>query len=370
MNKKILMTVGLIGILIPFNTKALTGSVNLSCTTTTLKPGESTNCTIKGNINEEVSAVSIKLGVGDSLTLSNVKTDASWQGDGEGGNIELYTDSNKKGEFPIATFTVKADSLKEGANTNITLSNVNLSDKDFTETTFNVNPLNIRIPSTINTLSALTIDGTSVSEFSADKTTYNLSVASNKTSINIAATATDSYSKVTGDTGAKALKYGSNTFNVKVTSEMGVEKNYNITIIRPEVRELKSLSINDEVITLNKGVYEYNYTVKNEITSVDLKAELNNTDEATFVDEFGVRKIEELKEGNNEILVKVKDSNNEELTYKIIVNRLNAEGKDVTVEKNPSTWSGVGYGIFALVTVIGGAVFFLVRKRSKFPKKA
>ena len=136
MNKKILMTVGLIGILIPFNTKALTGSVNLSCTTTTLKPGESTNCTIKGNINEEVSAVSIKLGVGDNLTLSNVKTDSSWQGDGEGGNIELYTDSNKKGEFPIATFTVKSDSLKEGANTNITLSNVNLSDKDFTETTY------------------------------------------------------------------------------------------------------------------------------------------------------------------------------------------------------------------------------------------
>ena len=38
-----------------------------------------------------------------------------------------------------------------------------------------------------------------------------------------------------------------------------------------KVRELKSLSINDEAITLNKGVYEYNYTVKNEITSVDLK---------------------------------------------------------------------------------------------------
>ena len=124
MNKKIIMTLGLVGVLIPLNTKALTGNVNLSCEATTLKPGESTNCTIKGNINEEVSAVSIKLGVGDNLTLSNIKTDSSWQGDGEGGNIELYTDTNKTGNFPIATFTVKADSIKEGANTNITLSNI------------------------------------------------------------------------------------------------------------------------------------------------------------------------------------------------------------------------------------------------------
>ena len=138
-----ILTISLLAL--PMSANTLTGSVDIQCAKTELKVDESTTCTIKGNTTDEVSAVSMKLGVGSNLTLTSVTTDSIWQGDGEGGNIELYTDSNKSGNFNIATFTIKADSVSSSVTTNVSLSNVNLSDKNFEETSIKVNPLSVSI---------------------------------------------------------------------------------------------------------------------------------------------------------------------------------------------------------------------------------
>jgi len=266
MKNKIMIIIGLLGIIIPFNAKALTGSVNLSCSSTRLKPGEKTNCTINANIKEEVSSLNMKLELGENLSLVSIKTDDSWQGDGDGGDITLYTGDNKQGQFPIATFTVQANSINTGSDSEIKLTSVKLyadANNEFAETVFNINPLKIRVQSTINTLKSLTIDGESISGFSPNITTYNLTVDSNKKNININAIATDSeHSTISGDLGVKTLNYGINTFTVKVKSETGVEKKYNIVVTRPESRELKSLSINNNDIKLTSGTYQYNYLLK------------------------------------------------------------------------------------------------------------
>jgi len=108
-----------------------------------------------------------------------------------------------------------------------------------------------------------------------------------------------------------------------------------------------------------------------------------------------------LNEGINEILIKIKDNNGEMLIYKIIINKLTTENettenetnknqnsevsqtpngtedkKTDTVEdkeevksENPSTWGGISSIIFVSVIIIGGGIFLIIRKYSKFPKK-
>ena len=116
--KKNIFLIGVIcSILIPINVSALTGSVSLSCDKTKLKPNEETTCSVKANTNDEVSAVGARIVLGSNLTLTSVTTDSAWQGDGNDGNIQLYIGENKKGNFNIATFKVKAGSVNTGADT-------------------------------------------------------------------------------------------------------------------------------------------------------------------------------------------------------------------------------------------------------------
>ena len=94
---------------------------------------------------------------------------------------------------------------------------------------------------------------------------------------------------------------------------------------------------------------------------------------------YGPRTISDLKVGENEILLKVKDSNSNELTYKIIVKRLEkgevptTTKKQVTTTssskvdtnediKNPST-GDTGYIMLILIVlaVLGYAVYKLKR---------
>lgn len=368
MKKTIITLVGLIIVLLPLKLEALTGNVNLNCSSETIKPGEYTNCTISGNTDEEISALAIKLTLGDNLALSEIETDSSWQGDGEEGDIQLFTDKNKKGDFPIATFKVKASSSAQPTNTNIVLKEIKLTDSNFKETSLENVKLDVRIPSIVNTLNNLTIDGTSISGFSSNKSDYELTLDSNKTRVNIGAIATDSNSKIEGDLGVKKLKYGINLFNVRVIAETGESKVYKIKINRPEIRELKTLIINGENIELKNGIYEYKYIVKNDITSIDLKAEINNKDEVQFIDGYGERIVEQLKVGYNDILIKIKDKNNEELIYTLKINRLNEENRDITIEENPKTLKKSNYNILIFVIFVAIVIYVFIRKKTKFQK--
>ena len=94
-----------------------------------------------------------------------------------------------------------------------------------------------------------------------------------------------------------------------------------------------------------------------------------------FVDGFGSRTVEDLKVGNNEVLIKVADGYNEELIYKITINRLDEEGKDVapkTDDKKSGTVSNpktgvTGVSISLVVACIVG--YAVAKKKSLFKKR-
>lgn len=208
------------------------GKIKIECDSNNVLPGENLTCAIKGeNFTTELSSYSTKLILGNNLNLVTIEKDPSWEGSGEGGIIDLYTDTNKTGNFNIATFIIKADNINSGFDSNISLQNTIISDENFEENSVNDTSLNIRVQSTVNTLSSLTITQINF-DFDKDITTYNLTTELEQVTIN--ATTTDSNANISGDTGIKNLNYGANTLKIIVTSESGNQKVYTLIIDRPE----------------------------------------------------------------------------------------------------------------------------------------
>lgn len=436
MKKKIIIFIALIGVLLPVNVKALTGSINLSCDKIKLNPNEETTCYVKGNINEEVSGIDATLVLGDNLTLSSITKDSIWDSGDVGtdsNKIVLVTSNNPKGSFNVVTFKVKAGS-KSNIDTKISLSSVKLSNAtDFTETDFTVDDVSIRIPSTVNTLSSLTVSGTTFN-FNENTTSYELEVDSDKVTIN--ATRKDTNSVVSGDTGSKNLKYGLNTFYVKVTSESGSVKTYTLKITRLDNRSKENYILNFKFsnydLDFSKDKTNYDLIVNNKITRIascygemnddtilcidaenlkysdkaninilindknlnDLfdeeKIELKCNDDETSCEVYfennkigvveykddkksGYVILDDLKVGNNELKVIVTAENEEERTYILNINRKNEEGKiiDKTEEEITSN-SGTGsiyMIIVGIVMVVALVVLFIVLRRKNLFNK-
>lgn len=436
MKKKIIIFIALISVLLPINVKALTGSINLSCDKIKLIPNEETTCYVKGNIDEEVSGIDATLVLGDNLTLSSITKDSIWDSGDVGtdsNKIVLVTSNNPKGSFNVVTFKVKAGS-KSNIDTKISLSSVKLSNAtDFTETDFTVDDVKIRIPSTVNTLSSLTVSGTTFN-FNENTTSYELEVDSDK--VTISATRKDTNSVVSGDTGSKNLKYGLNTFYVKVTSESGSVKTYTLKITRPDNRSkenyMLSFKFGNYDLDFSKDKTNYDLIVNNKITRIascygeidddtilcidaenlkysdkaninilindknlnDLfdeeKIELKCNDDETSCEVYfennkigvveykddkksGYVILNDLKVGNNELKVIVTAENEEERTYILNINRKNEEGKiiDKTEEEITSN-SGTGsiyMIIVGIVMVVALVVLFIVLRRKNLFNK-
>lgn len=380
MNKKIFMVASAIVLfLLPVHVSALTGSTNIKCQKTTLSPNESTTCTITGTSSSEVSAIEMELEVGANLKLTSINTDSSWQGDGEDGIIILYTDKNKTGTFDIGTFTVQAGNINTGYTSNVKVKEPLFMGSDaenFAEFSAPADSVSIRISSNINTLKSISIDGNKIDSFASNKTSYSIDVDASKTSITIAVETENDKATVTGDVGNKQLEYGKNTFAIEVKAENGSTNKYNIIVNRNEIRKLKSLKANDEIIELKDEQYEYSLTVKNDITSIKLSGELENADLVKFVEDYNLREINDLEVGNNEILIKIKDNNDDILTYKLTINRLDKDGNDVSEKnstnnenpiENPKT--GINNYLMIVLGTLGIVlvVYYKFRKHSKFP---
>lgn len=235
-----------------YSTSATTenlGKVKITCDKTNVLPSETLTCAIKGeNFTTAISSFRTKIILDNNLSLESIEKDDIWEGSGEGGIIDLYTDVNKSGNFNIAVFTVKATNIQTGLNSNILLQDTVISDQNFDEYNIENPSLNIRIQSTINTLSSLTITGLNFN-FDKDTTTYNLTTELSEVTIN--ATSTDQKSTITGDVGTKPIKVGTNNFAITVTSESGAKKVYTLIITRPEKLIFsQDIGVNEDEMTL------------------------------------------------------------------------------------------------------------------------
>ena len=72
----------------------------MSCNDDVVSNGNIT-CNISGNSSNIVTAISIMVKVGNNISFAKFEPSSIWQGDGDNGDIELYTAMDVLGNFDI-----------------------------------------------------------------------------------------------------------------------------------------------------------------------------------------------------------------------------------------------------------------------------
>ena len=169
-----------------------------------------------------------------------------------------------------------------------------------------------------NNLKSITgIDGL---PFDPYKTSYDIEVPFETTSLTVGAIAQDSKATVSINNGKlSGLKVGeTNSVTITVRAEDGSIKIYTVNIKRSQYKsetDLEKLIVNDKNI-IKEGQDEYTVTVPSSTKSVDVSAIPKSKDATVTI--IGNKN---LNDGNNKVLVQVKDKNGFIKTYILNVNR-------------------------------------------------
>lgn len=228
--------------IIPLNEVFASSELNISCPAGGIV-GSVINCEILSKNDVEISAVKTNLMLSDNLEFVSFNKDSVWQGDGSNGEISLYTYPNLNGDFRLGTVSIriKNESSKTGT---ITLGDIYFYKGDFSKVSANNKSINVKILSTNNYLSSLSLVGFGISpSFNRDVLEYSATVDSDVVAIE--ASSEDSGAIIEG-IGTKNLSYGVNNFSIVVTSESGSKREYKLFITRDEKVEDNKNNDNNE----------------------------------------------------------------------------------------------------------------------------
>lgn len=257
-----------------------------------------------------------------------------------GQNFTADSASGKSGSFSfIELVFTPTSSFKAGEKTTISLGNVETSDGDNTlSCTSSSLTVTMKAPKSKNNyLSSLKIDQGNIS-FNKSKDTYSIVVEHDISKVTIDAKAEDSKSKVSG-TGSKALNDYENVFKIVVTSESGAKKTYTVIVTRKdkdgkttkpvEKKEtdkelekendnikptLNGLKIDGYDLDFDKDKYSYRIDLKENDTKLNIIPDYDKTKYTCEIVEPKDYVI-----GENQVKIILKDKDNNEIEYSIIV---------------------------------------------------
>lgn len=290
------------------NSSIINETLLINCERNILSPSEEVECLISGSdFATQISSFHAEIVLGNELTLVTTSKDDVWEGDMENGIIDLYTDNNKSGNFNIGKFKIKAGNITNGVDSNILLTDIEVSDEKFDTYKIEDVLLQLRIGSSINTLSSLTVSNATFN-FESNITTYNLNIDLDE--ITISATPTSNTAKVTG-TGIKKLNYGINSFNIVVESEVGTQKTYTINVNRPHQLSFDDgVSVDDEKKYLSFNIDKYEF-LKNDILNM-----INTSGEISITPNKQYSSNNQMGTGSD---IKITFGDKSELNYKVII---------------------------------------------------
>ena len=263
MRKKIFSIIIFIIMILPFYVNADTGNITISCNPSAIKAGNTTECTINGKTDNEITSIDTTINLSDNLEIVSFTPQSSWQGnDLSDKKISVYREETVKSDFTIGLLTLKAKDNVTNKDEKITLSNTTFS-HDKEEYEIVDASANIRIPSSNNNLSSIKVNGDGAF-FSKNKTSFDIELKDS--TANIVVTKEDSKAKVTGD-GTKNLNYGKNTYNIVVTAEDGTKKTYTLNITRPDSRSKENYLLDFNFVNydigFDKNKTSYELTIDN-----------------------------------------------------------------------------------------------------------
>lgn len=132
--KRKLIILLLFVLLFPIRINALTGNVVIECDNDQPKTGQTVKCYIRcKNVNGGVSSFHGIISLNGNISITKIEKDSIWEGAVDNGTIDLYTDTNKNGNFNIASFEIKSST---GGESKINLNDIKIGDANFNEFTF------------------------------------------------------------------------------------------------------------------------------------------------------------------------------------------------------------------------------------------
>lgn len=263
----------------------------------------------------------------DTIKVVFVYDKTKYKGSGSSENITLKSGLNK------ISYTIKNIETLETLETYV----INITKEDNR--------------SSDNSLSSLKIGNTQV--VLSEKNEYDVFVDSKLKSVELKATLKDNKSKFVSGYGERignnsiTLNGETTKVEVKVSAENESIRTYLINIIKKDYKDptntLKSLKIDKIPFTFKTNIYEYNLTVENDIS--EIKIDLVKTSDKSSVEYLENVK---LKEGVNNLVIKVIAESGDVKEYKInitrnelvpLVNNIEIENLDFTFDKNKTNYS-------------------------------
>ena len=312
-----ILLICLLGI-IPTTANAAGFSVNINCPSTS-----SAGAQISCNISATPSGVTLNgvngtFNLGSGLTFKGF-TASSGFSDYSGGSSSGFVLGKTSGFSSTTTLGTLNVAIPSDATSNQTytvgLTNVAASDTEYNDYNANSVSATIRIKSNENRLSSLSISGGSIN-FNPDTTSYSTTI--NSQTATISAIKKDSSSSMIGNLGTVSLNYGTNTFKISVTSEIGVTRTYTINITRPDTRSknnyLSSLVVSNTNISFNRDTLVYNLSTTSDNVQISATKD-DNKASVTGTGRFN------LNYGTNTYRVNVTAENGSTRTYTININR-------------------------------------------------
>ena len=343
-------------IAIPFNVDAA-GSVSVSISCKDVILGKTTECSITGRATgTDVSGFQASYTLSSNVSFVSFKP-IGWQGDGDGGKIELYTDNNKSGSFAIGTITLKGNKVGKAS---IVINNVGASDPDFNEiggiknaassfyvnnqttttttkkttrktsTTTNKNnrttvtTMHISTSTThttTTTLVPLRLSSVKVDNFDVSYQDGKYYVTVDPTTEEVSVTATAAAGIQIIGTGKRSLVEGKNVVDLVLRDATNRTQTVQVVITRPEGSgvydtKLSELKVVDYKLEFDPSIYEYTVTVPYNAKEAYVIAKALNKDVIITGDG-----LKTLSKGENKVYVKVSYGNLAATEYTITIKR-------------------------------------------------
>lgn len=244
--------------------------------------------------------------------------------------------------------------LNEGKNN----YNIVVTASDGTSTTYKINIIREEANDDAS-LKSLDVKGLTLTpKFKSNIFHYEIDTTQDIEQITIDAKPTYEYAKIYGN-GTYALATGKNNYYIKVVAENGSEVKYELVVNKNYGSSyLKDLKVANYSLTptFNKDTYIYKLTVKSNVDNIDINAVTNDNDQLEIVGN------ENLKNGDNEVLIRVTGNDKKTTTYKIIVNKLSKE-KEIVIKKN-NTLITILFVIFVISILIMASCIAIFLKRN------
>ena len=297
----------------------------------------------------------------DPCSSNNNSTSNNSSNDSSSNNTSSNNSSNDSSSNNSESGSVTNNNVSSNNNSNTGTSSNNSSSssnnntstiKPNSSSSSNANSFTEKeeVKSNDNTLKVIIIDGTEVN------IEDNIDYSTTKESVTIKATPNDKKAKYEIKNNSN-LEIGDNKILIEVTAEDGTTKIYNINIKRDKILN-SDTSIN---IKINKEEVKF---VNNEATvyvsanETNIKVDYTLSDKNAKVD---MNKIEKLKTGDNELIIKVIAEDGTEEKYKIIIYKYTASEETTSLIVGLGLIGGMSFGTYYVCKKI----FTKIKKKVK-----